>query len=569
MKKNYYLKSIQALLFFCLVFTLTSCEDILGHWEKPTPVTPETPAVATITVAPTATTGDIVAGSTTALVTVATADGGTVMYEVTVTNTKPTSTEGFTATVPTAADLTNSGTYYVWYYVKGDATHSDSEISATGIEVTVVAPVIDLSTLAADYTAKDGETLKGTLSGNYKISIADGATVTLDGLTINGVNDENCKWAGLTALGNATIILKDGSTNTVKGFHKNYPGIYVPEGSTLTIKGETSGTGSLTASPFDGGTASSYGAGIGGGNGISCGNIIIQGGTVNATGGYATGIGSSCGNIDIQGGTVTATSVYCAAIGAAMHGTCDNITISGGTIVALGGSQAAGIGASTAFGQSESSICGDIEITGGDVTATGGKYGAGIGTGVSNDGTIVSKCGNITITSGVTQVKATKGTGSPSSIGKGGANASYNGVCGTVTIGGVVGSVTDSPYKYPWDLYVAGNGSGNWLNGKNWVVDDASNKMTYNEGVYSITYKNVAPSTAPDHYMFKIAKDGNWTVSYGFNPTTTITLGTPTTIAAVDGEGTNIRVELNATSDVTITFDPATMKCTVSATAVN
>ena len=81
-----------------------------------------------------------------------------------------------------------------------------------------------------------------------KISIADGATVTLDGVTINGENSLDYKWAGITCEGDATIILKDGSTNTVKGFYEDYPGIHVPSEMTLTIKGETAGTGSLEAS---------------------------------------------------------------------------------------------------------------------------------------------------------------------------------------------------------------------------------------------------------------------------------------------------------------------------------
>ena len=93
---------------------------------------------ANITTAPTATPGDIIAGSTTALVTAGTASGGTMMYAVTTANTRPTSTEGFSATVPTAATLA-AGTYYVWIYAKADASHTDSEISASGIAVTVIA----------------------------------------------------------------------------------------------------------------------------------------------------------------------------------------------------------------------------------------------------------------------------------------------------------------------------------------------------------------------------------------------------------------------------------------------
>jgi len=105
--------------------------------------TSDAPAVkpaATVTTAPTATTGDIAAGSETALVSGGAATGGTMMYKVTTANTKPTSTEGFSATVPTAKTLA-AGTFYVWYYVKADDSHTDSEISATGIEVTIAAAV--------------------------------------------------------------------------------------------------------------------------------------------------------------------------------------------------------------------------------------------------------------------------------------------------------------------------------------------------------------------------------------------------------------------------------------------
>lgn len=45
--------------------------------------------------------------------------------------------------------------------------------------------------------------------------------------------------AGITCLGDATIILADGSNNTVKAINDSYPGIIVPVGKTLTIKGET------------------------------------------------------------------------------------------------------------------------------------------------------------------------------------------------------------------------------------------------------------------------------------------------------------------------------------------
>ena len=307
--------------------------------------------------------------------------------------------------------------------------------------VTVTKAATDLSKLTGDYTAKNGETLTGTLDAKVQISIAAGATVTLDDVTING------EWAGITCEGDATIILKDGTTNTVKGFSAEYPGIYVPSGNTLTIKGEKEGTGSLNAS------SNGNGAGIGGGygNSINCGNIVIEGGDITATGSsYAAGIGSasntSCGDITISGGTITANGgEYAAGIGTGYteNSYCGDITISGGTVTATGGENGAGIGTG------RSGSCNKITISGGTVSATGGEKAAGIGSGIN-----WAECGNITITTGVTQVTATKGNEAPNSIGKG-----YSGSCGTVTIGctlnndgnpvgGTTGVISTSPYTY-------------------------------------------------------------------------------------------------------------------------
>ena len=324
-----------------------------------------------------------------------------------------------------------------------------------------MAKIVDLSTVTTATTIEDGYTVTGTLGANVKISIADGATVTLDGVTINGENNESYNWAGLTCLGDATIILKDGTENTVNGFHQNYPGIYVPgdaenpaNNKTLTIKG----TGSLTAICQ---AENGWAAGIGGTIEKDCGNIVIAGGTINATGGAGAGIGSgprkSCGAITISGGTVTAKSLGVGAgIGTSDHGTCGAITISGGSVTATGGADAAGIGSCRGDGnQSTTGKCGDILISGGTVSATGGAYAAGIGSGTGgNCGTVTisggtvtatggqwaagigsgneGNCGAITITTGVTQVTATK-DGGIDVIGRGG-----NGYCGTVTIGGTV-----------------------------------------------------------------------------------------------------------------------------------
>lgn len=295
---------------------------------------------------------------------------------------------------------------------------------------------IDLSSVTENTTAQNGDVLTGELLAKVKISIADGATVTLNGVAIKGTNNSDYSWAGITCLGDATIILKDGTENNVKGFFAHYPGIYVPSGKTLIIKGETSGTGSLAA------TSNGSGAGIGGGDFYldPCGNIEIQGGTINATGGLrAAGIGSgyfsSCGNITITGGTITARGgEYTlpssdkesgAGIGCGSESTCEDITITGGTITATGGANAAGIGSSNDGNSIESeSSCGAISITGGTINATGGANGAGIGSGYKGH------CTSVTIANTVTRVEAKKGTNA-NNVGPG-----SGGSCGTVTIGG-------------------------------------------------------------------------------------------------------------------------------------
>ncbi len=291
--------------------------------------------------------------------------------------------------------------------------------------------VVDLAKLTADYEAKDGETLSGILGGNYKITIADGAVVTLKNAVIYGENNEAYKWAGITATGDATIVLV--ASNIVRGFHENYPGIFVPEGKTLRIKGN----GKLEAG------SSGRGAGIGGANyeQINCGNIEILEGTIRAVSGMnsaAIGAGglSECGSITISGGFVTAVpynSDSAAGIGTGRkRSRCGDITISGGNVVAEAGDLSAGIGSSY------ESICGNITISGGTVTAHGGTNAACIGSGAGCDIKLEtsfdpSVCGNITISGGtVTAAAAGDGNTFAAGIGSGNDNA----VCGNILISG-------------------------------------------------------------------------------------------------------------------------------------
>lgn len=439
-------------------------------------------------------------------------------------------------TVSLSADITPC---YVYTYEKASVTFANSQYYEITVKMT--KQYADLSRVTSNFTAVDGDELRGTLGENHKISIADGATVTLSGVNINGSGTwSSGDYAGLTCLGDATINLADGTINTVKGFNQNYPGIQAAKRSgegeeyMLTIQG----TGTLNAS------SNGYAAGIGGGFNISCGNIIINGGEITANGGTraagigvggvnssgsptcgditinggtvaayggsnAAGIGNgaiytggspSCGDITINGGEVTATGGSGNQGGAGIgngysNGSCGDITISGGKVTATGGNGSAGIGGgyyrgncraiiisggtvtATGGGNQEgaagigggyNSACGDITISGGTVTANGGYKGVGIGGGyykscgdiLISGGTVeatggeyragigagyYSTNGTITIQNTVTRVTATKGANAVHSIG---ISSSGRGSCGTVTIGGKTGAISESPYTY-------------------------------------------------------------------------------------------------------------------------
>ena len=108
------------------------------------------------------------------------------------------------------------------------------------------------------------------------------------------------------------------------------------------------------------------------------------------------------------------------------------LTIKGtGSLIARGGSYCSGIGGYTNY-------IGNIVITGGTIAAYGGVGAAGIGGGWCGG------CQNITITDTVKKVTASKGNDAEHSIGAG----KWPKGCGTVTIGGVVGAISQSPYTY-------------------------------------------------------------------------------------------------------------------------
>ena len=404
--------------------------------------------------------------------------------EMNVENPNPTSYTYDSADI-TLADPVRFGYVFAGWTCEGQDTPTQSVViphGSSGDKTFTahwsLAPTVTVTTAVGELLLLDGQTLAGTGGQNTHVTIADGATVTIDGVDITALRPVN-PWAGITCLGDATLVLR--GENAVKGGLRS-AGIFVPEGKTLAIRGE----GSLTT------TGTQYAAGIGGNNGTNCGSIAISGGTVTATGGYegaAIGAGyyGSCGDIVISGGTVTATGgVSSAALGSGYNGSCDGILISGGTVSATGGKGGAGIGSGSAgscgditisggtvtatssnsaagigggfkgscdnitissgtvtaagsaagagIGSGNQSLCGDIFIKGGDVTAAGGSDGAGIGSGKN------SSCGNIVIGGGT--ITAIGASGHTAAIGCGRASSSEPSSCGDITIAGGVACVT-------------------------------------------------------------------------------------------------------------------------------
>ena len=249
----------------------------------------------------------------------------------------------------------------------------------------------------------NGKTLTGTTTNGIYISNGVTVDLTIENLNITKSEDiSSCISVGYGATLNLTVK----GENNLKATGWGSAGIEVMGQTKATLRITPASTGTLTAA---GGYGSkqfgSYGgAGIGGMaritsdiTNIYVGNIIIEGGTINAVGGYqAAGIGGTIGesdaNITITGGTVNATGgSYGAGIGGGFNGNVNAITISGGTVTANAGEKAAaiGVGRDQSLHQDVVLPYNTIRITGGDVTANGNiGYGSIIMDVPANPGTI-------------------------------------------------------------------------------------------------------------------------------------------------------------------------------------
>ena len=231
----------------------------------------------------------------------------------------------------------------------------------------------------------DGKTLTGTTTSGIFINNYTTVNLTIEDLNITkSANISSCISVGYGAALNLTVK----GENMLNATGWGGAGIEVMGQTKATLRITSDSTGTLNAK---GGYGSSLygsygGAGIGGMARITSdikqvyvGDIIIEGGTINATGGYqAAGIGGTIGEsggiITITGGRVNAVGGYGGAgIGGGSNGNVDSITIEGGTVTATAGGKAAAIGAGYCGASSAANVFsfGNISINRGDVTANG------------------------------------------------------------------------------------------------------------------------------------------------------------------------------------------------------
>ena len=149
--------------------------------------------------------------------------------------------------------------------------------------------------------------------------------------------------------GDVHLILTDGCTLNAQN------GINLPESSTLSIYGQSGGTGKLEVSCT--GASSAIGGNNSaspGGNGESCGDLNIHGGTVNVSASHtaiggamsAAGTGGNGGTITLYSGKLTASSEKATAIGG---GTSSGTNGNSGKTYVYGGSVTAQSGGEVSF----------------------------------------------------------------------------------------------------------------------------------------------------------------------------------------------------------------------------
>ena len=263
------------------------------------------------------------------------------------------------ATLPESATKSGYG-FYGWY--------TNSTFTGSAVTTIPAGSTGDKTFYAKWGAAKSNENYidaSGTPQIAECIEISSSLT-TLDAgwyVVKGSVTNNNM----VTVSGDVKLILADGATLTVNAPQYN-GAITVQSPSKLTVFGQTLGTGTLNANVSIG-----WGPAIGSKT-ASCGDITINGGVVNASGHGGAGIGGGYGvqggTVVINGGTVTATadSYGAAGIGGGGNGAAGGIvTINGGTVRATGGdsSGTGGIGGANTAAQGSLTVGANVVVKAG------------------------------------------------------------------------------------------------------------------------------------------------------------------------------------------------------------
>lgn len=343
-------------------------------------------------------------------------------------------------------------------------------------------------------TLQNGADVTVSTSGqtNDQIIVEEGASATL---TLNGVNMRNSK-PPITLGYNSTLtlVLQDGSVNSVETIGELGYSAIETKGSTLVIRGKgtlnatgTAGGAAIGTSEVNQGDAfisiedgiiNAYGgydaAGIGGGLESVGVSIEISGGMIYAEGqtGIGDGTHSNYTNITITDGDITARGNDGAGIGGGPGSTVGSVDIEDGKINASG---ASGIGTGNGLrvnNHSYNATIDSISIGGGQIYADGS---AGLGGGSANGGAITS-VGRIGIYGGTVEA-----WGNAYGIGAG-----RGGIGGTLECNGAViiaNSISDMADKEKWNglFYVdtINSGNGTLLGGYVYLQDDFINERYF------------------------------------------------------------------------------------------
>ena len=314
--------------------------------------------------------------------------------------------------------------------------------AATGYSVTLAEGTEDFDnwTIEPKTGLKGGETVTVTYNGKKKVksvkAVKKAATTTLDNTIKAWTAGTFAVPAGgltysdaITVSGNVTLVLTDGETLTLN------KGISLASGATLTIQGNgamvVNGTNNSTASTVAGSTGTLI---------LTSGTLTATGGKGqdvtenNQTG--ASGGAAINGSVTVNGGSLTVKGgnggncsaptigpdTYGGAGGAAISG---DVTITDGAVAATGGNGgsigASNYGYSIHGGAGGAAIGGNATLTGGTLTTTQGangtqtgnvedsSVGAGgkavAGTVTNNGGQLSVKVTSITLNKTATEIK--------------------------------------------------------------------------------------------------------------------------------------------------------------------